>query len=76
MIGLQPGLKSSKAWPYHGSVTGFSPRRPVFEHKLVHVGFVVNRVTLKKAFVQVLQFSPITINPPMAHIHSRNTDTT
>lgn len=48
---LQPGLKSSKAWPYHGSVTGFSPKRPVFKHKLVRVRYVVNKAALEKGFV-------------------------
>jgi hypothetical protein len=34
------------------------------------MGFVVEQVTLGQVFLQVLQFSPVSIIPQMLHVHS------
>ena len=41
-----------KKWPYHGS--GLSPWRPGFDPSSVHVRFVLQKVTLRQTFLQVL----------------------
>jgi hypothetical protein len=46
-------------------------RRPGFAPRLIHGGFVVDKVTLGKVLHRVLQFSPVSIIPPLLHIHSR-----
>jgi hypothetical protein len=33
------------------------------------VGFVVDKVALGQVFLRVLQFSPVSIIPPLLHIH-------
>jgi hypothetical protein len=33
------------------------------------VGFVVDKVALGQVFLRVLRFSPVTIIPPLLHIH-------
>jgi hypothetical protein len=45
-------------------VTGFSPRRPVFAPRSVHVGFVVDKVALQYIFIRVLWFSAVNIILP------------
>jgi hypothetical protein len=45
-------------------VAGFSPRRPGFAPGSIHVGFVVDKVTLGQVFLRVLRFSPVNIIPP------------
>jgi hypothetical protein len=52
------------------SVAGLSPRRPVFDPRSVHVRFVVHEVALGQISLPVLQFSPVSIIPPMLHTHS------
>jgi hypothetical protein len=37
---------------------------PGFMPGTVHVGFVVDKVALGQNFLQVLQFSPVNVNPP------------
>jgi hypothetical protein len=44
---------------------GLSPRRP----ESVHVGFFVDKVTLGHIFLWVLQFSAVSIIPPVLHTH-------
>jgi hypothetical protein len=59
--------------PCHDSgwlVSGLSSRRPVFDPRLVHVRFVTYKVALGQLFLPVLQFSPVSIIPPMLHTHS------
>jgi len=51
-------------------VTGHSPRRPGFDNRTVHVTFVVDEVPRRKNFLPVLQFSPVSIIPPLFHTHS------
>jgi hypothetical protein len=48
-------------------VAGLSPRRPVFDPGLVHVGFVVEKVALGQVFPRVLRFSPVNFIPPVLH---------
>jgi hypothetical protein len=50
-------------------VAGLSPRRPGFDPRSVHMGFVVDKVALGLVFLPVLQFSPVSIIPPMLHTH-------
>ena len=45
-------------------------RRQRFSARPVHQNFVVDKVALWQGFLQVLRFSPITIIPPLLHIHS------
>jgi hypothetical protein len=45
-------------------VAGVSLRSPGFEPRSLHVGFVVDNVALRQVFLQVLQFSPVSIIPP------------
>jgi hypothetical protein len=51
-------------------VAGFSPRRPGFAPRSVHVGFVVDRVAVGQGFSRVLRFSPVYIIPQLFCIHS------
>jgi hypothetical protein len=53
------------------SLVDFSPPRYGSKHRSVHVGFVVDRVVLGHAFLQVLRFSIFNIMPPMYHPHIR-----
>jgi hypothetical protein len=48
-------------------VAGFSPRRAGFDPGSVHVGFVVDKVTLGQVFPRVLPFSPVNFIPPVLH---------
>jgi hypothetical protein len=45
------------------------PQRPEFVPESIHVGFVVDKVALGQVFLRVLRFSPVTIIPPLLHIH-------
>jgi len=57
-------FKVAMPW-LRGIVVGLSPRRPPFGHRSLHMRFVVEIVALR----QVLQFSPVSIVPPMLHNH-------
>jgi hypothetical protein len=46
---------------------GLPPRRPEFFSGSVHVGFVVDEVTLGQVFPQVLGISPVNFIPPLLH---------
>ena len=35
----------------------------------IHVGFVVEKVTMAQVFLPALQFSPVSSIPPMLHTH-------
>ena len=50
------------------------PRRSAFDSWSVHVGFVVDIVTLVQYFLQVLRFCPVSVIPPVFHpfIRSRS----
>jgi hypothetical protein len=50
-------------------VAGISPQRTGFAPGSVRVGFVVDKVALGQAFLWVLWFSPVNINPPELHTH-------
>jgi hypothetical protein len=45
-------------------VAGLSPRRTGFTSGSIHVGFVVDKVTLGQVFLRVLRLSPVSIVPP------------
>jgi hypothetical protein len=63
---------SSLFLPWFGQlVAGLSPQKPGFDPRPVHMKFIVDRVALGQAILQVLQFSPVSITPP---IHSSITD--
>ena len=53
---------SDSLWP--------SLRRHGFTSMQVHVGFMVNKFTLGQAVLPLLQFSTVSIIPPMLHTHS------
>jgi hypothetical protein len=60
-----PGNYQIRAVPWLRSlVTGLSPRRPGFAPGSIHVGFVVDKVTLEQVFLRVLRFSSVNIIPP------------
>jgi hypothetical protein len=46
-------------------VAGLSPRKPGLDPGLVHVRFVVDKVTLGHVFLRLLRFSPVSIIPPL-----------
>jgi hypothetical protein len=46
---------------------GLSPRRPGFDPRSVHVGFVVDKVVLGQVFLRVLRFSPVSFIPPVLY---------
>jgi hypothetical protein len=48
-------------------VASLSPRRPGFDPRSVHVGFVVEKVALGQVFPRLLQFSPVSFIPPVLH---------
>jgi hypothetical protein len=52
------------------SVTGLSQRGTVFDTMSVRIKFVMHKVALwLEVSLPVLQFSPVSINPPMLHTH-------
>jgi hypothetical protein len=51
-------------------VVGFSSRRFILNPTALCVGFVLNKVALKQAFLAVLQVSPVSIIPLMFHTFS------
>jgi hypothetical protein len=46
---------------------GLPPRRPGFDPGSVHVGFLVDKVTLGQVFLRVLRFSAVNFIPPVLH---------
>jgi hypothetical protein len=42
-------------------------RRPGFDPRSVHVGFVVDKVALGQVFRRVLRLSPVNFIPPVLH---------
>jgi hypothetical protein len=50
-------------------VAGLSPERPRFELSSVHVGFVMDKVSLGQVSLQVIQLSPVNIIPAWIHTH-------
>jgi hypothetical protein len=49
-------------------VAGLSPRRSEFASESIHVGFVVDEVSLRQVFLRDLRFSPVSIVPPWLSI--------
>jgi hypothetical protein len=56
------------------TVPSLSPRRPIFESRLAHVGFEVDNITLKENFLRVLRLCPINNLPQTHHILSHMYD--
>ena len=50
-------------------ISGLINQKPMFNVRLVHVGFLVGRVALGQVFVKVFWFSPVSIIPSMLHTH-------
>jgi hypothetical protein len=48
---------------------GLSPQRLGFNLRPVHVGFVMKNVALVQVCLSELRFSPVSIIPPLLHIH-------
>ena len=53
-----------------------SPWSHRYSEQPVCVGFVVDIATLRQVFLPVLQFSPVSIIPPMLLVHLSITDVT
>jgi hypothetical protein len=51
-------------------VADFSLRRPGFGNRPVHVGYIVDKVTLWHVFLWVIRFSSTSINPQVLHSNS------
>jgi len=52
-----------------------APWRPEYNHSPIHMGFEVNKLALEQAFLQTLQFSPVTNTPSVfSNLHSLITD--
>lgn len=51
-----------------------SPRKPGFNSRAVDVGFVVNGVILEHVSLLELQFSTVSIFPPVLNVNSFITD--
>jgi hypothetical protein len=49
-------------------VTSLSPRRPEFAPGSVHMGFVVDKVTLGQIFLRILRFTPVSVIPSVFSI--------
>jgi hypothetical protein len=56
-------------------VAGLLPRRLGFDSESVHVGFVVDKVTLGQVFPRILQFSPVHFVPPVLHYSEKRKNT-
>jgi hypothetical protein len=76
--GANPGLRGkipATSDLSHGTarlrrlVAVFSPWRPWFASRLVHVGFAVDRMTLRQVFLRVIHISSVSMIPPLLHIH-------
>ena len=52
-----------------GGVVNLSHRRPEFESRVVHVGFVVNKVVPAHLSLWILRVSPVKIFSPTLHTH-------
>ena len=60
---------SLPALMYRRLVTGVASRMPKFDHRPVRVMCVVEEVSFVQVFLPVLQFSPVSIIPPLLHTH-------
>jgi hypothetical protein len=55
---LKSQVSDLEFYPLTRLVAGFSPRRPGFAPRSVHLEFVVDTVVLRQVFLRVLRFSP------------------
>jgi len=51
-------------------VAGFSPQKPGFDSRPVHMVFIVKKVSLGQTFIQILLLSRVSIIPPLLPIHA------
>jgi hypothetical protein len=58
--------QASVAW-HRRLVAGLSRRRPAFDLASVHMGFLVDKVTLGQVFPRVIWFTPVSFIPPVLH---------
>ena len=56
-------------WPRY-LVSGLSLQKPSFNVRPFHVGFVVDKVALGQAYLQVRQFLPVSNISVVRHAHS------
>jgi hypothetical protein len=62
-------ISANKVWPQlKGLDIGLSPRVPGFDHGSGHVRYVVDKVTLRQAFLGVIWFF-VSIIPPKFYTH-------
>jgi hypothetical protein len=66
---LQSTLQRAVPWLWRVAA-GISSRGSGFDLRSVRVRFMVDKVGLGQVFLQVLQFYPVSIIPPMFHILS------
>jgi hypothetical protein len=65
----------TKRWSAYGEgyssflLADLSPRRPVFNFRLFHVGFMVYEVTLEQVYLRVVWFALVRIIPSTLHTH-------
>ena len=52
-----------------GLVAGLPPRGPGFDSRLLHVRYVVEKLTVGQVSHRVLGSSPVTLFPPLLPIH-------
>jgi len=55
--------------------TSFSLWRPSLNPTLVYLRFVVDEIAMGQIFLIVLQVSPVSIIPPLVHIHIHSSTT-
>jgi hypothetical protein len=57
---------STAAGPFLRPLVGeLSPRKIWFDSKVVHVGFVVNRVVVRQVWPRIILLSRVSITPPL-----------
>jgi hypothetical protein len=43
--------------------------RPAFNTASIHVGFLIDKVAMGQVFLRVLRVSPVSVIPPLFHVH-------
>jgi len=57
-----------------GLVAGLSPQKTGLNPISVHVGFIVDKLALRRVSVRILRAISVVIIPPMLHTHTSITD--
>jgi hypothetical protein len=68
-IKFRPHLQSRMCRGSGWLLLGLSPRKTAFDSGSVTVRFVVDKVAILQYILPVLLFSPVSVIPPMLHIH-------